>query len=215
MNETLNKIHEYLLEKGVDEKTIKGWDTSSVYLAMEIAEYAHRNQKRENGEDYANHPFRCLDIYRQWVGIKPHDFNSVDTDLLYEYDIPYDGVQEVCLLHDVIEDTEFDMNDLREIFKECGFAKYFELYIERPLEKITHDKTVDYKDYIAECACNPTSALVKMIDMQDNLRIMDLALFDSNRYSRAQDYLFYIYAINDIYHFIENMKKYREALKEE
>ena len=52
MNEKLQKIQEYLIKTGVSKEKVEAGATSSVYLAMEIMEYAHRNQKRENGEDY-------------------------------------------------------------------------------------------------------------------------------------------------------------------
>ena len=215
MNEKLKKIHEYLLSKGVEEKTILNADTSSVYLAMEIMEYAHREQKRENGEDYANHPARCLTTYRELIGIGPNGDRVMDKDLLYRNNVPFDGVQEVCLLHDVIEDTEFTIDDIKEIYSDCGFDKYFDLYIEQPLMYITHNKEVDYGDYIKVCLKHPTSALVKMIDMQDNLRILDLTKYDEERYHRAQGYLFYSFIINEGYHFIENVQKYKAQLKEE
>ena len=76
MNENLKKIHKYLMERGVEEKQLLESDTSSVYLAMEIMEYAHRNQKRENGEDYANHPARCLETYRR----QPHRIGQGQAD---------------------------------------------------------------------------------------------------------------------------------------
>ena len=78
MNKKLMKIHEYLIDKGADEETLLEWDSSSVYLSMEIMEYAHRNQKRENGEDYAEHPSRVLENYRKLVGIKPNDYFCID-----------------------------------------------------------------------------------------------------------------------------------------
>ena len=115
MNKNLEKIREYLIEMGVDEKTINNGMTSSVYLAMEIMEYAHRNQKRENGEDYANHPARCLTTYRELIGIGPDGDRVMDKDIMIKNRVPFDGVQEVCLLHDVVEDTEFTLNDVRDI----------------------------------------------------------------------------------------------------
>ena len=215
MNENLKKIHEYLMGKGVDEKQLLEYDTSSVYLAMEIMEYAHRDQKRENGQDYANHPARCLEVYRELVGIKPHDFFCIDKDLMYKYNVPYDGVQEVCLLHDVVEDTEFTLDDVRDIYVDFGFEEYFDIYINDALKRITHDKSVDYGEYIKVVLKNPISALVKMIDMQDNLRILDLVKYDEERYHRAQGYLFWPFIINDAYHFVENTERYRKAFKEE
>ena len=54
-----------------------------------------------------------------------------------------------------------------------------------------------------------------MIDMQDNLRILDLVKYDEERYHRAQGYLFWTFIINDAYHFVENTERYRKAFMEE
>ena len=214
MNKKLIKIHEYLIDKGADEETLLEWDSSSVYLSMEIMEYAHRNQKRENGEDYAEHPSRVLENYRKLVGIKPNDYFCIDEDMMAHNLIPYDGVQEVCLLHDVIEDTDFTIEELREIYIECGFEKYFDLYIEDALRKITHDKSMDYGEYIKICLKNPISAIVKMMDLQDNLRVIDLIDLNEDKYNRAKGYLSWILVINDKYHFLENANKYRKEYLE-
>lgn len=215
MNKKLIKIHEYLIDKGADEETLLEWDSSSVYLAMEIMEYAHRNQKRENGEDYAEHLSRVLENYRKLVGIKPNDYFCIDEDMMAHNLIPYDGVQEVCLLHDVIEDTDFTIEELREIYIECGFEKYFDLYIEDALIKITHDKSMDYGEYINICLKNPISAIVKMMDLQDNLRVIDLIDLNEDKYNRTKGYLSWILVINDKYHFLENANKYRKEFLNE
>lgn len=215
MNKNLEKIRDYLIERGVDDKSVNSGMTSSVYLAMEIMEYAHRNQKRENGEDYANHPARCLTTYRELIGIGPDGDRVMDKDLLYHNNVPFDGVQEVCLLHDVVEDTELTLNNVRDIYVECGFEKYFDMYIKDALERITHDKTVDYGEYIKICLKNPISALVKMIDMEDNLRILDLIKYDEERYHRAQGYLFWTFVINEAYHFVENVENYKKQFRED
>ena len=47
MNENLKKIQDYLIKTGVSKERVEGGATSSVYLAMEIMEYAHRNQKKK------------------------------------------------------------------------------------------------------------------------------------------------------------------------
>ncbi len=47
MNENLKKIHQYLLNAGVDPKDIESHDMSSIGLAMEINEHVHRGQKKE------------------------------------------------------------------------------------------------------------------------------------------------------------------------
>ena len=218
MKETLKKIHEYLINKGIKEEKVMWSDTSSVYLAMEIMEYAHRNQKRENGEDYANHPARCLTAYRELIGIGPDGdrvMDVMDKDIMYRYNVPFDGVQEVCLLHDVVEDTEFTIDDIGEIYEECGFGNYFDLYIKDALKRITHDKSVEYGEYIKICLLNPISAMVKLIDLQENLYLLVLIDFSEEKYHRAQGYLFFAFIINDAYHFLENTQKYKNAFTEE
>ena len=213
MNKNLEKIHEYLINKGISENVIKGYDSSSVYLAMEIMEYAHRGQTRENGEDHANHPSRVLFNYQNLVGIDPtHKYPDYDEDLMIKCGVPYKGVQEVCLLHDVIEDTEFTIEDVKDIYYECGFDKYFDMHIKDALKRITHDKDVDYKEYISICLRNPISALVKMMDLQDNLRVIDLVELNQDNLDRAHRYPNWLFLINDVYHFVEKVKKYKEEL---
>ena len=211
----LKEIHDYLVSIGKKEEDLEQLDKFSVYLSMEIMEYAHRNQKRENGEDYANHPSRCLQNYRDLVGIIPDDYFCIDKDMMYENGVPYDGVQEVCLLHDVIEDSDFSLDETEKIFKECELGDFFKLYIKEPLKLITHDKRMDYFSYIKVCMENPISALCKMMDLQDNTYILSLTTFDEKNYKRAQDYLMYMYLINLKYRFIENIKKYREEFSKD
>ena len=215
MNENLKKIQDYLIKTGVGKERVEGGATSSVYLAMEIMEYAHRNQKRENGEDYAEHPARCLTSYRNLIGIGPNGDRVMDKDIMYHNNVPFDGVQEVCLLHDVVEDTEFTIKDVRDIYVECGFESFFDMYIKDALERITHDKSVDYGEYIKVVLQNPISAMVKMMDLQDNLYVLDLVDFTEEKYHRAQGYLFWMFIINEAYHFLENIQKYKKELEED
>ena len=215
MNENLEKIHEYLLSVGVTQERIDQSDCSTVYLAMEIMEYAHRNQRRENGEEYANHPGRALTNYRDFVGVIPNDSFCIDKDMMAKYGIPYAGVQEVCLLHDVIEDTEFTMDDVESIYAECGFEDFFAVYIKDALKRITHDKSQDYEKYIDICLGNPISAIAKMMDLQDNLRVIDLVSLDDEKLKRSFDYLKWIAVINAVYHFLEGAESYRKEFKKQ
>ncbi len=206
----LKEIHDYFIFFGWNESDLKEMDESTIYLSTGIMKYAHRNQKRENGESYIKHPIRCVQEYRDLVGMVPGDISSIDTDLLYDNNIPLEGLQEVCLLHDVIEDSDFTIEEVQEIFYECGFESYFNQYIKQALINITHIKTMDYLSYIEICMENPISALAKMMDLQDNLHVLSLLKFDEHNYQRAAGYLQYFYMINSKYNFIENIKKYKD-----
>lgn len=206
----LETIHNYLLIEGYEEESLKSMDDSTVNLALKIALFAHKDQKRVNGEDYINHPLGLMLSYRELVGIKPDDYYSVDVDLLEHFDIPFHGVQEVCLLHDVIEDTSFTMEEIKEIYKEQGFEQYFTLYIEEALSLITHDKSENYDVYVLKCMQNRTASLVKLLDLNDNSNVLTLNKLSKRRYERTVNYLKNIKHINDRYHFIENINLFKK-----
>ena len=119
------------------------------------------------------------------------------------------------MIHNVVEDTEFTIKDVRDIYVECGFESFFDIYINDALERITHDKSVDYGEYIKVVLQNPISAMVKMMDLQDNLYVLDLVDFTEEKYHRAQGYLFWMFIINEAYHFLENTQKYKKDLEED
>ncbi len=127
-----------------------------------------------------------------------------------EHGIPYTGVQEVRLLHDVIEDTEFTMDDVEGIYSECGFKDFFEMYVKDALIRITHDKSQDYETYIDICLGNPISAIAKMMDLQDNLRVIDLVSLDDEKLKRSFGYLKWIAVINVVFHFLEGVESYKK-----
>ena len=54
-----------------------------------------------------------------------------------------------------------------------------------------------------------------MMDLQDNLFILDLVDFEEDEYRRSQGYLFWIFVINQAYHFLENAQLYKTKFKEE
>ena len=205
------KINEYLRNVGYTDEDISVLDSSSVYIAQQISAYAHRNQKRLNGDNYFAHPYSVMELYRKMVGIVENDYFCVDVDLMYDCDIPYDGVQEVCLLHDVLEDTDVGMDEIEEVFADLGLDKYFQLYIKTPLLLITHDKTEDYPTYIAKLIDNPVASLVKFLDMADNLNPIGLTSMGDFEFERISKYAYFNKIINDVWHFLENADKYRKA----
>lgn len=182
-------------------------------LSKKIMEKAHKNQTRVSGEPYELHPVRCFNNYATFIGYL--DEPETKCYQLEEEGVPFFGVAELCLLHDVIEDTSFNIEEIEKLFQEEGLSSYFHKRIKDALERITHDKTMDYPSYIEICMGNPTSAICKMMDLQDNLTVLSLDEFNPKNYKRAQNYLSYLYQINNKYHFIEKTQKFREKHYEE
>ena len=178
-------------------------------IAEYIAYYGHDNQVRENGSAYTNHPKRMQEKYKKLIGM---NFPGFDLRKVIRNQIPYFGVIEVCWLHDVWEDTKVGW-EIKQPFEDVGYGEYFKTYIEEPLKLITHDKEEGYEEYIEKVLSNPTSALVKLLDLNDNLDIFDLASFDENKAKRMNDYVHWINVIENKYHFLEKIKTYRDSAK--
>lgn len=200
----LNEIHNYLLSIGYKKESLEEYDQSPEALAFQIAAFAHRNQKREKGETYFLHPLRCYDKYEELIG------ETGNINLLIKNELPLFGVFEVCILHDVIEDTDITIDDISYVYNLMNLRSYFDDHIRIPLINITHKKNEDYKDYIFRCMKHPTSALVKMIDLNDNLNILSLISFDDKKFNRCVNYLTYIKIINDEFSFLEKINAYNK-----
>lgn len=71
-------------------------DISLVERAYEVAERAHRGQKRRSGEDYISHPVAVAQILAD-LGVTP-------------------VVIAAALLHDTVEDTEYSLDELNRDF---------------------------------------------------------------------------------------------------
>jgi len=64
----------------------------------EFAETAHHKQKRETGEEYITHPIIVARIASEYLADEPTIY--------------------ACLLHDVVEDTQVTLNQIKEEFGE-------------------------------------------------------------------------------------------------
>lgn len=131
--------------------------------AMILAYKAHENQVDRSGVPYIFHPF--------------HVAESMDTEA------------EVCtaLLHDVVEDTNYTIEDLR---KE-GFSEE----ILEAVTLLTRDKSIEYMDYIYKIKPNKIARKVKLSDLahnSDESRLLEKdEHFDKlrKRYKKAKEYL--------------------------
>ncbi|MBQ8107564.1 MAG: bifunctional (p)ppGpp synthetase/guanosine-3',5'-bis(diphosphate) 3'-pyrophosphohydrolase, partial [Ruminococcus sp.] len=83
-----------IIQKLLDSE--KQYDLSKIVSAYELAERYHHDQKRESGEPYISHPLAVAYILLEL---------GMDTDTIC-----------AALLHDVVEDTECTLEELRKLF---------------------------------------------------------------------------------------------------
>lgn len=107
-----------------------------MYLkALKIAYNAHKGQKRSNGVPYIIHPLRVA--------------KSLDDDM----------EKSVAVLHDVLEDTEITLKDLKKLSP----------FIAEKINILTHKEGEDYFDYIRRIKKDDLCIKIKMLDIIDNL----------------------------------------------
>ena len=147
--------------KNVDNISEKHPTTGIIYtpdtkMAMKICYEAHKNQVDKNGIPYIFHPV--------------HLAEQMTTE------------DEICvaLLHDVVEDSDYKMSDL----KMAGFNEN----ILAALRLLTHDKSVPYMDYIASIKTNPLAAKVKLADLEHNSDLNRLDKITEKDLKRAEKY---------------------------
>ena len=104
--------------------------------ALKLCFEAHKDQLDKSDMPYVFHPFHLAEQMTDEV------------------------TTIVALLHDVIEDTDYTLENLRDM----GFS-------EAALEAIalmTHAPDVPYMDYVAKIKTNPVARAVKLADLRHN-----------------------------------------------
>lgn len=114
---------------------------AQLQIALEIATLAHKNVTRRNGDPYVFHVLRVA-----------NNAKFIKTKLQ----------KTAAILHDVIEDTPFDAQFLRE--------KGISPEVLDVLALLTHKKDeVTYEEYIQKVCTNLDAMLIKLSDLTDNL----------------------------------------------
>lgn len=127
-------------------------------LAIEIAISAHDGQfDKFNGRPYIEHPFRVM-----FAG---HTLQE----------------KIVGVLHDVVEDTDWTPNEL----KEKGFSQE----IVEAVDAISKRDNEAYDDYMLRVINNPIAIRVKMNDLSDNMDIRRWKEIQDKDIPRLQKYL--------------------------
>ncbi len=136
------------------EKTTKE-QRKTIRKAFTLAENAHHNMRRRSGEPYIYHP---LDV----ATIVANEINLGTTSV-------------VCaLLHDVVEDTEIELHEIRDIFGEKvadiidGLTKIDELTFGND----TSIQAENFKKIFLSMATDIRVILIKLADRLNNMRTL-------------------------------------------
>ena len=124
--------------------------------ALLIAVVAHKGQKDKAGEPYIFHPLR----------------------LMFRVNSPEEKI--VALLHDVVEDSNVTLTDL----KRKGFGGE----VIKAVSLLTHDKAVSYQDYVKKIKPNPLAKSIKVADLEDNMNITRLKIKTPDDEERLKKY---------------------------
>ena len=85
-----------------------------------------------------------------------------------------------ALLHDVAEDTDYTLDDLREM----GFPNE----AMEAISLLTHDYSVPYMDYVAGIKENPTAKKVKLADLRHNSDLTRIDVVTERDLERIEKY---------------------------
>lgn len=124
--------------------------------ALKLCFEAHKNQVDKTGMPYVFHPFHLAEQMT-------------------------DEISTVCaLLHDVVEDTEYTFEDIRNM----GFPNE----VIEVLTLLTHEDGVPYMEYVEKISANPIATRVKLADLRHNSDLSRLDIIDENALARAEKY---------------------------
>lgn len=118
-------------------------NNKQLQLALEIATLAHKNVERRNGDPYIFHVLRVA-----------NNTKYITTKLQ----------KTVALLHDVIEDTPFDADFLRE--------KGISQEVLNVLALLTHNREDSYDEYINKVCTNLDQGTLPVITERDRERFI-------------------------------------------
>lgn len=126
--------------------------------ALRLCFDAHRDQTDKTGLPYVFHPFHLAEQMK-------------------------DEISTVCaLLHDVVEDTDYTVEDLGSM----GFPDE----VLEVLRLLTHDPEEPYMDYVERLSHHPVARQVKLADLRHNsdLTRMDEHEIDEWALARTKKY---------------------------
>ncbi len=172
-NKRIAKQYKELLR--ISYRTLTDDDKTLIRQAFEIAVDAHKDQRRKSGEAYIFHPIAVAKIVASEIGL---DATSI----------------AAALLHDVVEDTEYTLNDIEQMFGETvarivdGLTKISHLKPERDVSL----QAENFRKMLLTLNDDVRVIIIKIADRLHNMQTMD-AMRADKQVKIASETL-YIYA---------------------
>ena len=139
--------------------------TAKAKAALKLCFEVHKNQTDKSGMPYVFHPFHLAE-----------QMKDEDTTI-------------AALLHDVVEDTDYTIADL----KQMGFPSN----VLEALELLTHNDDTPYMEYVAKIKDNPIAKAVKLADLEHNSDLSRLDTVDEKALKRKEKYSQAIRLLNE------------------
>ena len=130
--------------------------TADLNNAIALAVKAHKGQIDKAGANYILHPLRVM--------------MRCETE----------NEMMAAILHDVVEDSECSLEDLREM--------NFPAEVIAAVECLSQKKGEDYFKFIGRCVSNEIARKVKLLDLKDNLDVTRLNKWSLGATLRTANY---------------------------
>ena len=130
--------------------------TKMTKAALTLCFNAHKDQIDKSGMPYVFHPFHLAEQMTDEITVT------------------------VALLHDVVEDSDYTLEDLRRL----GFPEE----VVGAVALMTHTEGVPYMDYVAKIKKNPIAKAVKLADLAHNSDATRLETLTQRDIDRAAKY---------------------------
>ena len=150
--EEIERRHVHLIDAWQTRKEAQ--DLEEVDKAFYFAVNAHKDQRRRSGEPYIYHPIEVATI-------AAHDIGLGRTSII------------CALLHDVVEDTKYTLDDIKEMFGEKvsrvvdGLTKFDKM------EGAESMQAENFKKIITSLTYDVRVVLIKLSDRLHNMRTLD------------------------------------------
>ncbi len=136
------------------EQRISAEDMQRVRDAYALAAEAHKEQRRKTGEPYIIHPIAVARIVAEELELGANPVIA-------------------AFLHDVVEDTAYTIDDIRERFGD-DVAFLVGVVTKQKKEKYEKSKQVDnYRQILASVQYDVRAILIKLADRLHNMRTLD------------------------------------------